>query len=405
MPDHLLFQRDRFSRLALSRAAVLLAMLALSTISATIANAATPAYLIGEDLQPRKIFIQSLGEGFLTYFDENRNLQARRVNEFLAIRFDPSLAEAEDAPPMLPPLGELGVVHLTDGQKLVGEVIVDDPASEGVRIRSSLLGSVDIDLPLERVSFISRNLDDRPSPNVVGDQLTLSNGDVVAGFVESVTDAGWRITPEGAENPLTLPHRRVAKAQLANPMKIDSQAGYMVHVYDGSVLLCEEVGSGENTLSLRTALAGPVEMFIAWIERVDLPTKVGRLVPLTSLNWRQTAGGEVFGLRMPPLAAGNDLKLHAPVTITLDLPDGARRFAATAHVDASSDAAEWTDMVVILRVDSKERVRRRLNAAEPEQAINIPLAGLEMSIEVDPSVNGPIMDRLLLEQPVVLIRE
>lgn len=370
------------------------------------AHAAMPAHLVGSDLRPQKVFIQSLGEGYLTYFDEDRNLQAKRVDEFLAIWLDRSQETLDDAPPMLPPLGEPGVVYLTDGQRLVGEIIVDNPAESGVRCRSTLLGSVDVDLALDRINFVSRNLDDKPVADVVGDRLTLTNGDVVQGFVESVTTAGWRITPDGVDTPLLLPHPRVRSAQLANPIKVDTRAGYMAHVHDGSALLCSDVSTGEKTVALNTTIAGPIEMFVAWVQRIDLPTKVGRLAPFSNLTWRKSAGGEVFGLPVEPVTSDQGLHLHAPVTITVDLPEGARRFATVAKVAATdSDAAEWTDMAVILKLDGKEVARHKLDAKNPEASINVRLSGLSLTIEIDPGINGPIMDRLLLEQPVILIRE
>jgi hypothetical protein len=253
---------------------------------------------------------------------------------------------------------------------------------------------------------VSRNLDDKPVANVAGDRLALTSGDVVQGFLESVTSAGWKITPEGADKPLVLPHARIRSAQLANPIKVDLRAGYMAHVYDGSVLMCSDVSTGDKTIALNTTLAGPIEMFVAWVESLDLPTKVGRLAPISSLAWRQSSGGDVFGLPMAPVATEEGISLHAPVGITIDLPDGARRFATVAKVASSeSDAAEWADMIIIIKLDGKEVERHRLDAKTTEVPINVALTGLSLTIEVDPSVNGPIMDRLLLEKPVMLIRE
>ena len=83
------------------------------------------------------------------------------------------------------------------------------------------------------------------------------------------------------------------------------------------------------------------------------------------------------------------------------LPPQAKRLAAEALVPL--EARAWADFEFIIRCDDQEVFRQRMNADTPNAAINVPLRGSELTIELTEGAHGPIQDRLRLNLPLLLL--
>jgi hypothetical protein len=104
-----------------------------------------------------------------------------------------------------------------------------------------------------------------------------------------------------------------------------------------------------------------------------------------------------------------DLQLRAPVTLQWELPSGARRLTAVITLARDPQvppaARAWADCRAVLRLDDQVLVEQRLWSQQTSVPLNVPLRGKVLTLELDPGVNGPVMDRVTLEAAAVLVSE
>jgi hypothetical protein len=387
-------------------------------------RAASPAKLVGPDLKPRDVNVQTLRDGVLTYFDNQRNLQAEPVSRFLQLRFDaPGSAPApgsalapESATASDPAAGtatgqELGMVELIDGQRLVGRLMGVGGGGDGQALlwEHPQLGQVTV--PLEQVSSWSRGPAASTSVTPATDQIELLNGDVASGFVEKLTQDQIQLKPQDGSAMLSLPLGNVKSVRLANPRREPAAGSYTLWLRDGSRVRAAGVSLLEDRLTLvEPALTmSPSPLEATRVQRLDLASEGRRLVDLADLPFTLTQGGEVFGVAWPPTRQGMDLQLRAPVTLQWELPSGARRLTAVITLARDPQvppaARAWADCRAVLRLDDQVLVEQRLWSQQTSVPLNVPLRGKVLTLELDPGVNGPVMDRVTLEAAAVLVSE
>lgn len=366
-------------------------------------QAATPAKLVGADLKPRDVNVQMLRDGVLTFFDNQRNLQAEPASRFLQLRF----AAPSSATPSAD--GASSVIELIDGQRLVGQLAHVSGDGQTLQWEHPHLGLVMV--PLDQVAAWSRGSELAFEPTPAADRVELLNGDVVSGFVEKLADQQVHLKPQGDAAMLTLPLSNVKSLRLANPRQEAAAQGVTLWLGDGSRLRAQAVTVLDDQFTLvepvlaMTPRALPAER----VRRLDLAGDARRLVDLADLPFNLVSGGKVFGVASPPRREGTDLALQAPVTLTWALPSGARRLSAvlslTRDADANSAMRAWADCRAVLRLDDRVVAEQRLWSQQPSVEVNVPLRGRVLTLELDPGVNGPVMDRVVVEGAVVLISE
>jgi hypothetical protein len=101
-----------------------------------------------------------------------------------------------------------------------------------------------------------------------------------------------------------------------------------------------------------------------------------------------------------PLGPGA-IEFRGPLAVRYDLPAGCRRFAAEAMLPRSGRG--WGDFELVLRCGDEEVYRQRINGNQPTDAINVPIAGRSLTIELTEGDHGPIQDRLVLRRALLLI--
>ena len=372
----------------------------------TIAGSAlgrTAATVVGHDLRPRQITVQNLRNGVLGYFGSDRQYRTAPISEHLRISLE---HEPTSPTPAERDTDSTKILELTDGQRFRGHFHPDVGTGQVLRWRHAELGEIDVDL--ERVRAI-RPYDAARAASYGGtDRATLTNGDVLLGFVTELTDDGLAMAVQGRTDPIVIGVEQLAWLELANPPTPRRRDADMLHLADGSCVFAEAVAIEADGLSFspsqwssRTMLDLP----LASLVRIDPFAANAELVDLASLQGTVTDGGKVFGLAWPPgRADGADVLLHAPVTIQYALPRGTQRLAATAVLATEPGASnELADFIVTVAVDGQDIGSYHISAAQPTASINLLSAGSVLTIRLDPGINGPVMDRLRLVEPMLLV--
>ncbi len=368
------------------------------------AVAITEAELIGPDLVARPVKITNLHEQTLSYFDEQRTLQIAAVDGFVQLRAIGG-TDASDATPY-------PCVSLTDGQRFTGNWVGPTPDGSGLRWRNDLVGTLTISLDeVASITWRAAEPTDATNNATATDTITLSNGDALRGFVSALTDQGVAMILQTGSYPVTIPYDRIATLALANPMLTRVDSYNRVTLADGTRVLADLLRwSGDQASWLVTPPGAPpvrVQTSITDLSRIDFGAGGLRLIDLSELPMRVQTDPGVFGLPLPVRKRGRSIRVHAPATIAFDLPPGAERFAATAELDttyAPEHVSMWADFHVVVSSDATETGRGHVTGTQPVTRINTPVSGRELMIRLEPGVNGPILDRLLLRDAVILLR-
>lgn len=369
--------------------------------------AVTPAQLIGPDLEVQSVNVTSLRDGMLHYFDPQRTLRSGAVGGWVQLR---SIG-GEDTDGSTPAAS----VWLTDGQRFAGEWVGPTPDGLGLRWRHPLIGMVTV--PLEEVARVTwlageGTTSTAPADTPTTDTVTLTNGDALSGFVSALTEQGVALIPDAGRDPVTVPYSRIASMTLANPVRPTPEPYHLVTLTDGTRVFADGVELAGDRASWRIIPPGSpvreVEAPIEALARIDFRAGGLRLIDLTDLPRRTVRVADVFGLPLPIRTTGQSLWMHAPTQVQFELPDGAVRFSAVAELDTTGDTpadmVSWSDFQVVVSVGGEEVGRGHVSGDEPVARLNTPVSGPTMTLRLDPGVNGPILDRLLLRDAVILIR-
>lgn len=362
--------------------------------------AATPATLVGLELGSEPVSISALQDGLLVYFDTERRLCEAPLDQFVQLR---------DIGVEKPGAGGSPNIELLDGQRLTGQW--QGGTGEHFTWRHPAFG--DLIVGLDDLLALTRV--GEPVLSASGqDTVRLVNGDLLSGFVTAVEPTGFVMMPAGAAQTLVLPWDRVEAVRLAStPMELSSALDGVVLV-DGSRLQVGRIDIRDDRVELEVRLPGrpvqSVQLPMDAMTRIDFRAGGARLLDLGHQPMTVRAGGSVFGLPARPRVEADDIYLHAPVTVSFAVPASVGRFVATAELDRGSDLAPrveaWADFEIVVRHGAGDSESRyRLNGQSPRVQINLPVeSGDELVIELDPGVNGPILDRLRLRDAVLLDR-
>lgn len=414
-----------FRQLIYSHGLLLTTIVTMALATTVGVEAATSAVLVDRDLKPQPVRLQGVADGWISYFDADRRLQVEPIEQFVLMRqirtspepVDPQTTstDRDDSSDRSDEQdGQVGVIELIDGQRLTGRWIGGDASGEKLIWHHALLGEVMLDL--EQIAGIvphgrlpkQYNTTAQPSD----DRVVLANGDTLDGFVSRIDSEGLVFVPNGDDRSLVLPVDRLQSIIMANGGVNRYQPDRcLVWLADGSRLETRTIEMTADHASLEPVLisATPIRTVpVHSINRIDLAVADGYLVDLVDLPMRVTAGGSSLGLPLPPRLADSSVWMHAPVTVVYELPNQATRFSATAMVaseQAPSFARAWTDFEVIIRAANQVASSHRLTDRKRKVAINTRLLGRQLAIELIPGNNGPIMDRMMLHNALVLVRQ
>lgn len=370
----------------------------------------TPRVLVMKDLSRRPVRLLAVGAEQV----QVSTLRGTRSRTSSVPRRDVLAVLADDSAALPATAGEAWL-RTTSGEVLAGGLTPPDkPGAETLVWRTARLGDLTFKLDeVKRLDFLPVVGD--PGPGKPGeDRVLLSNGDVLAGFLESV---GETVTVEVAKQKRQAPLASVARVELSNAVKPAS--GLVVWLTDGQVLRATSlsgtgggagggatiVREGKPTAVPSAEIAGFVEDAAALRPLAEFPP--ASVAPFGKRAW---AGALEVGDSAVPLGAA-DVTLPSPMVVTWALPEGARRLSARVVLPAASRV--WGDCVVIVEqtgvkgVGGKELGRFHLSGEAPEAELNVELlsGGGPVRVTLDEGANGPIQDRVMLRQPLVLIEK
>ena len=423
------------------------------------AKAAVSATLVDAKLNTQRVQLQALGERGVAYFGEDRVLERVGFDQVVELRFGRAKAWGEQNQGDGPNAGsddatadaasgaddELGRIRDVTGQRLAGSWQGGTPNGQAVRWKHQQLGTVTV--PLGELAGFRRAGASLPEAGD-DDVVALANGDTLTGFISQITTDTLAIEPEGANQPVKLPLKRVRAARLSNPAKPWPSYRQRLSLADGSRLAVHQLALKSETLRfLAPWLRGtPVTLNVDTIDRLRFTAAGWRLIRLADQPFELTAGGEVFGVAMPPKRRRAGLDLHAPMTVKIKLPEGVTRLATDAVLapDAPASAVRrWAGCKLTLNPAGGEPRHYTLGRAQADPStkangdgqtapngqaasaapsektsnasdgagrrrvsINLPLDGpASLTITLDPSRNGPVLDRVLLENAQLLVRK
>ena len=393
--------------------------------------------LVDRQLNTTEVELTSIDEGEVHWVDGAGRERSRAIEELLAV-IDPDGG-------LLPPgvrrqvIESLNfpLVETTDGQRLLARLRNDPEASEEF-VELLLVGGQTMRVAIDRIAGLTaaRSVFDegrgaRPSGTIVDDVVQLTNGDRVAGFVESLGN-GVSIEVEGVSRQIPLSN--IASIELANPARAGE--GTRVWLDDGSIVGAGPIsGAGERLVAFDLTLArenaGEKSGSEASMSNASMRMPLSRIAGIVfdaggagvrPLAGMSPASFEPTGSRRwtPPPVTGDSgqavlgastIELPGPMRVRWTLPEGATRLAGVATLGDTPGA--WADCGVVIVLDGGgqqlELARARLRPGEDEMAFNLELPpGLSgeartLEVRVEAGAYGPIQDRVLLERVLLLV--
>ncbi len=219
---------------------------------------------------------------------------------------------------------------------------------------------------------------------------------------------------EETDTEVNLPLARIAEIVFANPPVNGAASSDRVRLVDGSTVHVEHLAIAQDEIVLIPSLSEATQniaMDTAALDRVDFAGSRYRLIPLLDQPMLDATPADVFGLKIPAEIRGQTLHAHAPCVLTFALPEGVTRFGATARIDYPSDAsarqraaAEFS-ITINTGPGTESLGTFELSHEQPKLFINVKLDGQadQLTLELDDGAFGPILDRLRLEDAVLLI--
>ncbi len=296
---------------------------------------------------------------------------------------------------------------LADGQIISGAIIKSINDGQEIIIKNQIIGQVKISL--ENISKIITNPNAKQIKIKDDDQIQLRNGQILVGFVNQITNATIEIQIENVKKPTLIQLSNVKSIVLANPVSQKKDGNHMVTLDDNQKIKIKSIAFIKNQWQLYPALLPSKKISLSQfkVAKINLYTKNTSLIPLTRLNRSKVKALPVLGLKNKSKTFGLNLELHAPYAVTYEIPDGAKQFVANINLkDFNHIGAKWANCVFKILVNDKVIQTIHFDQKNHHKYINIPLKNaLTMTLQIQPANNGPIMDKIIIKQPMILFKK
>jgi hypothetical protein len=118
----------------------------------------------------------------------------------------------------------------------------------------------------------------------------------------------------------------------------------------------------------------------------------GSLVAL-ALPWQRDRNAMNQPLRLRGAIRETGLGTHAPSELVFDVPEGSKRFLAVVGLD--EEYGRGGDCVIVVQVDDREALRRRMRGKDAALAVDIEIRdGRELTLRTEPGENLDIGDHV-----------
>lgn len=362
--------------------------------------------LFDRDLRAETVELTGVSEGLVRFTDERGRRREAALADLLAI------IDAGDERERIE--RDLGELRLRTGERFPGEPLASGGGEEEIVWRHPRFGR--LAAPLDHVDGVAFDragldtLDLRRSD--ARDVVDLTNGDRLTGFLIALSEIVEIDTDAGV---VEVEADRVRAITLASPGAPEARRDRAMVAWldDGTVTRIAAIEPMERARIVLRRPDGESAMYSLRSLRA-LATQPDRIVPLASLDpasqtplaGRRTfepAAAQTQSGRIEPLGAA-DLLLPGPMAVSWTLPDSALRLAGSAALDG--EAWPWGDCEFVIAVDGYEVFRSRLTRDTPPARFNVELDGARtIDLIVEPGLNGPLNDRVVIRRPLLLTGE
>ncbi|MCA9283993.1 MAG: hypothetical protein KDA22_02170 [Phycisphaerales bacterium] len=364
-------------------------------------RAAAQELVLGDDGRLESGRLVAIDDRFVVWRDPSGEIRQMPLASCIAV-------SVENPLPIVSP--DAGVMELADGQVFPGRIGLNNGR---LTWRHALVGETPIDI--ERLRSLQLLAGVKVPVARDADVVVLANGDRVEGVVTSL---GTAIEVEPLTGgvagqkpePIAIPLERVAALSLVTPQV--RLAGAVVWFADGTVIEAESPRLGDDGLvRLRPAFvdAGGAGSLSVPMEQVSgIVFRAEAIQPLADLD-PVSVEGPVERFRVPapraddrgPASFGvSPIWMSGPIVVRYVLPEPGMRFLARAVLPRKDRG--WGDLEIVVRDGARELLRSRLDAQHPAVAIDLPISGTDLTIELLEGRNGPVQDTVLLLRPLLI---
>lgn len=390
--------------------AISLWMLLFATVSPSLSSAASPA-----EFEPLSVTLQTVDvdeqSGKLAAFSILRgatviiNGEERVIPVVDLVSLTTSVKSAKDKP-----RGTL--LTLTGGDFLLGRLIRGD--QESVSLETRDLGTITI--PLDALARIDTQLAFKPafeesakwlvrSQRVGEDQILLTNGDVLNGFITSVDSQ--MVTMEGEMGDSQIPLHVVVSAQFASPAPKKSETVTVVVSLQstGRVTMSAFEWTGRK-VNAKMKQGPNIQIDPKYIVRIDVeggrwnwlstlePTHY-EFTPMVTVMWPYRKDQNVLGepLRVGGRTFERGVGVHSRSILSYDLSGNYKQFVTSFGMDDHS--GPYADVTVLIRVDGKSMFNKEhIRRGKLHKPVRLDVEGAEkLELVVDFGANGDLQDR------------
>jgi hypothetical protein len=302
---------------------------------------------------------------------------------------------------------------LVGGDRIYG-ALGSGAEGEVVRLEAPDIGSVE--LPLESVAGLTtrhaRREEHRAAAlalseaaNLPEDRLLLTNGDVVSGFVTSISADAVVIDAAAGEQRISAALLVAARLASVPRPRIESQHA-VVHLRGGGRLTVVDLELKGSAAVVKLAAGPSATIEVERITSVDVAG--GRWEWLSSIEPATFEHTSMLGLDFGyvrdrnvmggPLVIGgrryeHGIGVHSRSRLTYELAGAYREFVTSFGLD--DDSGPLADVDVMIRADGQTMFERRgVRAGRPAESIRLNTSGVRrIELLVDFGANGDMQDR------------
>ena len=287
-----------------------------------------------------------------------------------------------------------GTLRLVDGGVLTGK-----PRTEtgGFTWRNWWTGP--ITMPLEEISsFTLFEKSERIESSTIDDVVSLSNGDRISGFVDSIENGIITLEKEDG-TVLEIPQESIDQALFAN--RLMPTTGPTLWTTLGDRFVVDSISYDQNAGFMIGKRPMSQDLIGGLVFEND------RITPLSSrpIALHETPNTPRYHLPRPVISRGSNrmdgstIELKGPLRAEWKLQSAGLCFVSTLVIPESS--RQHAEMEIRILDGDEILTSFEMDASNPTMDVSVRLSGEVLTLEVLDSGGGPIMDRIELHEALL----
>lgn len=287
-----------------------------------------------------------------------------------------------------------GTLRLADGGVLTGK---PKQEADGFTWRNWWTGP--ITMPLEEIiSFTLVETGERIESSSVDDVVSLSNGDRISGFVDSIENGTITLEKEGG-TVLEIPQESIDQAVFAN--RLVPTSGPTLWTTLGDRFVVDSISYDQDAGFMIGKRPMSRDLISGFVFEND------RITPLSSrpITLNETPKTPRYHLPRPVISRGSNqmdasiIELKGPLRAEWKLQSAGLRFVSTLVIPEAS--RQHAEMEIRILDGDDLLVSFEMDASNPTTDVSLRLSGEVLTLEILDSGGGPIMDRIELHEALL----